>query len=102
MFLIYFAKQSDICMRLCSYMQAGDSDVEASDERENTEDNEDDNNDTSENNEAVTIASSIIDDKPSIVTQDTTLESGVDSVVQGSDELAVNNSNKEEIKTESS
>lgn len=83
-------------------MQAGDSDVEASDERENTEDNEDDNNDTSENNEAVTIASSITDDKPSIVTQDTTLESGIDSVVQGSDELAVNNSNKEEIKTESS
>ncbi|CAB3994474.1 Hypothetical predicted protein [Paramuricea clavata] len=82
--------------------EAGDSDVEASDERENTEDNEDDNNDTSENNEAVTIGSSITDDKPSIVTQDTTLESGVDSVVQGSDELAVNNSNKEEIKTESS
>ncbi len=79
-------------------MQADESDVEASDEIENTE-----NNDTSENNEAVTIESSITDDKPSIVTQDTTLEeSGVDSVVQGSDELVVNNSNKEEIKTESS
>lgn len=79
-------------------MQADDSDVEAS--GENLEDNED-GNDTSENNEAVTEESSIIDDKPSIVTQDVTLESGVNSVLQGSDEVAVNNSNKEEIKTES-
>ena len=79
-------------------MQDDESDVEES--GENTEDNEGDN-DTSENNEAVTEESSIIDDKPSILTQDVTVESGVNSVLQGSDEVAVNNSNKEEIKTES-
>ena len=79
-------------------MQDDESDVEES--GENIEDNEGDN-DTSENNEAVTEESSIIDDKPSILTQDVTVESGVNSVLQGSDEVAVNNSNKEEIKTES-
>lgn len=83
-------------------IQADDSEVEAS--GENMEDNEDDNADdnaTPENNEAVAEESSIIDDKPSIVTQNVTLESAVNSVLQGSDEVAVNNSNKEEIKTES-
>ena len=89
-------------MLFCFHIQADDSDVEASNERENAEDNTDHNNDTSEINEAVDIESSITDDKPSIVMQDTTVESAVDSVVQGSDELALNNSNKEEIKTESS
>ena len=75
---------------------------EASDEKENSADHEDVSNDTSQDNEAVTIKSSDTDDKPSTVTQDTSLESGVDSVVQETDEVAVNNSNKEEIKTESS
>ena len=79
-------------------MQDDESDVEES--GENIEDNEGDN-DTSENNEAITEESSIIDDKPSILTQDVTVESGVNSVLQGSGEVAVNNSNKEEIKTES-
>ena len=79
-------------------IQAEDSEVEAS--GENMEDNEDDNA-TPENNEAVAEESSIIDDKPPIVTQNVTLESAVNSVLQGSDEVAVNNSNKDEIKTES-
>jgi hypothetical protein len=83
-------------------MQADNSDVEAN-ERENTVDNEDVKNGvTPQDDGAVTVKSSNTDDKPSAVTQDTSLESGVDSVVQGTDELAVDNSNKEEIKTESS
>jgi hypothetical protein len=85
-------------------MQADNSDVEAN-ERENTVDNEDVKNGVTlqdDEAQAVTVKSSNTDDKPSAVTQDTSLESGVDSVVQGTDELAVDNSNKEEIKTESS
>lgn len=73
--------------------------METSDEKENTEDKDVDQN-TSENNEAVAIENN--DDKPSIVTKDNTLESEVDSVVQGSDEIALTNTNKEEIKNESS
>lgn len=114
-----------ISVWLYFHIQDENSDLDASDEL--TEENED-ANDTAENNEALTIDSSVTDDKPcivaqdtgvivpqdtfavvrqddksSLVPQDTTLESGVDPVVQGSDaELVVNNSNKEEIKTESS
>lgn len=97
-------------------MQTADSDAEgdASDEKENTENNDDsttmdDNNDTSsemQNNEQirVTIENSNTNDKPSDteVTEDTALGSGVVSVVQGGDDVAVDNTNKEEIITQSS